>query len=165
MRAAYRAPALLDAVRDAEPPLGPFDRIMVGEADGLPAPDDWTPDGFTGLHLAAYAHNPEAAERLLAAGADVNAVSRASFTRVTPLGTAAFARAVDVARVLLDHGADSSLAGEGGGTPLHTAAANGSSALVELLLAHGADPAARTLEGKTPADLATTDAVRALLRA
>ena len=133
MRAAYRGGDVFAVVRDAGPPLEPFDRIVVGESDGLPAPDAWSPDGFTGLHLAAYAHNAAAAERLLEAGADPNAIATASFARVTPLGTCAFANAVDVARVLLAHGADPSIAEDGRSTPRAVAEANGLHELVELL--------------------------------
>src|SRR3954447_8964164 len=57
MRAAYPAGDVFAAVREARPPLGPFDRIVVGDSDGLPGPNDWTPDGFTGLHLAAFVDN------------------------------------------------------------------------------------------------------------
>ena len=109
MRAAYRRSAVLDAVRAADPPLDPFDRIVVGESDGLPAPDAWTPDGFTPLHIAAFARNAEAARKLLEAGADPDVFATAPFARVTPLGTCAFAGADEVATVLLAHGADPSL--------------------------------------------------------
>ena len=109
MRAAYRGGDVFDAVRAANPPLEPFDRIMVGESSGLPAPDAWTPDGFTPLHIAAFAHNVEAARKLLEAGADPNVYATASFARVTPLGTCAFAGANEVAELLLQHGADPSL--------------------------------------------------------
>ncbi|HEY3542902.1 MAG TPA: ankyrin repeat domain-containing protein [Gaiellaceae bacterium] len=133
MRAAYRGTELLAAVRSAEPPLEPFDRIVAGHDDGLPAPHAWTPDGFTGLHIAAFAHNDAAARKLLEAGAEPNAVATASFARVTPLGTCAFANAVDVARVLLEHGADPSIAEDDRATPLAVARANGYDELVELL--------------------------------
>jgi ankyrin repeat protein len=133
MRAAYRNPELLAAVRAADPPLGPFDRIVVGRSDGLPAPDAWTPDGFTGLHLAAFAHNAGAARSLLEAGADPNAVATASFARVTPLGTCAFANAIEVARILLEHGADPAIADEDRHHPANVACANGFDALAELL--------------------------------
>jgi ankyrin repeat protein len=133
MRAAYRGGDVFEAVRAAEPPLEPFDRIMVGESDGLPAPGAWTPDGFTPLHLAAFAHNAEAARRLLAAGADPNAISTASFARVTPLGTCAFAGANEVAGVLLEHGADPTVTADNGVTPLETARLNGNDELVALL--------------------------------
>lgn len=132
MRAAYRGGDVFGAVRDAGAPLGPFDRIMVGAADGLPAPDAWTPDGFTGLHLAAFAHNAAAAQALLEAGADPDAVSTAAFAQVTPLGTCAFANAVDVARVLLEHGADRTI---GPKQPGEVARLNGFDELADLLLA------------------------------
>ncbi len=133
MRAAYRGGDVFAAVREADPLLGAFDRIVVGRNDGLPGPHDWTPDGFTGLHLAAFAHNADAARALLAAGADPNVVSTASFARVTPLGTCAFANAVGVARVLLEHGADPSIAEDDRATPLAVAQANGFDELVALL--------------------------------
>jgi ankyrin repeat protein len=133
MRAAYRGGEVFAAVRDARPSLGPFDRIVVGETEGLPGPHEWTPDGFTGLHLAAFADNAAAARALLQAGADPDAVSTASFARVTPLGTCAFANAVDVAAVLLEHGADPTIAEDGRSTPLDVAAANGFSELAALL--------------------------------
>jgi ankyrin repeat protein len=136
MRAAYRGGDVLAAVREADPPLGPFDRIMVGEGDGLPAPDAWTPDGFTGLHLAAFAHNPEAARALLEAGADPDAVATASFARVTPLGTCAFSGAAEVARVLLAHGADPGIAEAERALPVEVARANGHTELVDLLERH-----------------------------
>src|SRR4051794_28156513 len=163
MRAAYRGPALVAAVRSADPPLGPFDRIVVGDTGDLPAPDAWTPDGFTGLHLAAFSGNVGAARSLLDAGADPNVLATASFAQVTPLGTCAFVGANDVARLLLEHEADTELTSDQGGTPLHSASANGNRELVELLLAHGANPQARTSSAKTPADVAAGDDIRALL--
>ena len=108
-RCEHRRSDVFEAVRAAKPPLGPFDRILVGESDGLPAPDAWTPDGFTPLHIAAFARNTEAARRLLKAGADPNAFATASFARVTPLGTCAFAGADEVAELLLAYGADPTL--------------------------------------------------------
>ena len=136
VRAAYRGGDVLEAVRAANPPLEPFDRIMVGETGGLPAPDAWTPDGFTPLHIAAFAHNAGAARTLLEAGADPNVVATASFARVTPLGTCAFAGATDVAKVLLEHGADPTLAEDDRFTPLDAAVANGNTELAELLRTH-----------------------------
>jgi ankyrin repeat protein len=106
MRAAYRGGEIFEAVRAAKPPLEPFDRLLVGESDSLPAPDAWTPDGFTPLHIAAFAHNVEATRTLLEAGADPNAIATAPFARVTPLGTCRFSGATDVAEVLLAYGAD-----------------------------------------------------------
>lgn len=137
MRAAYRGGETLEVVREAKPPLDPFDRIVVGHNDGLPAPDAWTPDGFTPLHIAAFARNTDAARALLSEGADPNALATAPFARVTPLGTCAFAGATEVARVLLEHGADPMLTADHGFTPLDSALANGNEELVALLRTHG----------------------------
>jgi ankyrin repeat protein len=115
------------------PALDGWDRIVLGEATDLPAPDAWSPDGFTPLHLAAFAHNAAAARQLLERGADPTVVARSSFARVTPLGTCAFAGATEVARVLLEHGADPSIAEDDGVTPLDVARENGHDELVELL--------------------------------
>ena len=110
MRAAYRG--LADVVLAADPPLEPFDRIVVGRSDDLPAPDAWTPDGFTPLHIAAFVDNVDAARKLLDAGADPNVYATASFARVTPLGTCRFANARHVQELLLERGADPALVEE-----------------------------------------------------
>ena len=112
MRASYRGGEVLDAVRDAAPPLGPFDRIVAGESDDIAGPHDWTPDGFTALHMAAFVDNVEAARKLLDAGADPNVYATASFARVTPLGTCRFANAARVRELLLERGADPTLVEE-----------------------------------------------------
>lgn len=135
MRASYRGGDVFDALREAAPPLGPFDRIVAGESDGLPGPDDWTPDGFTGLHMAAFVNNVDAARKLLDAGADPDALATASFARVTPLGTCAFANAVGVARILLEHGADREIAEDERAKPVDVARHNGFEELVTLLSA------------------------------
>ena len=147
MRASYRGGAVYEAVREAEPKLDPWDRILVGESDGLPAVDAWSPDGFTPLHIAAFAQNAAAAQALVDAGADVNAFATASFARVTPLGTCAFVGATEVARVVLRAGANPALTEVEGATPLAAAMENGHRDLVALLfvlVSHGYADAVRT---------------------
>jgi ankyrin repeat protein len=135
-RALYRGKTdAFEALRGSAPLDDPWDRLLAGKADGLPAPDAWSPDGFTGLHLAAFAHNPAAARVLLAAGADPNVLARASFARVTPLGTCAFANEPEVARLLLQHGADPSIAVDEESLPLAVAEANGYAEVAEMLRA------------------------------
>jgi uncharacterized protein len=164
MRSFYRGGGeVLEAIRAADPPLDPWDRILTGENNGLPAPGDRSPDGFTPLHIAAFAHNAAAVRALLAAGADPNELATASFARVTPLGTAATFGANEVAELLLDHGADTEKTSDHGNTPLHAAAAKDNRPLIELLLARRANTSARTADGKTPADVAATDEIRRLL--
>lgn len=164
MRSFYRGGGeVFEAIRAADPHVDAWDRLILGESDRLPEPGAHSPDGFTPLHIAAFAHNAGAARALLAAGADPDELATASFARVTPLGTAAAFGANEVAEVLLDHGADTERTSDHGNTPLHAAAANGNRALVELLLAHGADAAAATADGRTPADTAASAEVRDVL--
>ncbi|MGH3009962.1 MAG: ankyrin repeat domain-containing protein [Gaiellaceae bacterium] len=125
--------AAFEAIRDTGELTDPWDRLLAGESTGLPAPDAWSSDGFTALHLAAFAHNPAAARLLLEAGADPDTLATATFARVTPLGTCAFANEPEVARVLLEHGADPSIAEREGGTPLAVAEANGYTEVAEIL--------------------------------
>lgn len=170
VRALYRRrrdalPALLAAGRE----LDVFEAAALGRSERLAALLAADPtlagarsaDGFTPLHYVAFfgGANPEDAESaaaaaalLLAAGAEVNAVARHDM-RVTPLNSAAAARARQVAEVLLDHGADVEAA-EHGFAPLHSAAHNGDLAFVEMLLARGADRERRTADGRTPLQLA-----------
>jgi hypothetical protein len=136
MRASYRVGDVFAAVRAADPPLRPFDRIVVGESDGLPGPAEWTPDGFTGLHIAAFVNNVEAARKLLDAGADPDALATASFARVTPLGTCSFTGALDVAKLLLEHGADPRIGEDGAYTAESEAIARGNEELAALIREH-----------------------------
>ena len=121
------------AVLEAGEPTDPWDRLVSGYADGLPAPDAWTSDGFTALHLAAFVDNVPAAAALLAGGADPNTLATASFARVTPLGTCAFSGALGVARLLLEHGADPHIGEDGVYTVAAEAIARGNEELVRLM--------------------------------
>ena len=64
-------------------------------------------DGWTALHFAAEKGDMDEVERLLAAGANVDARTTGGFPRnSTPLSIAAFYDHLDVMRLLLDRGAD-----------------------------------------------------------
>ncbi|HEY7794831.1 MAG TPA: ankyrin repeat domain-containing protein, partial [Gaiellaceae bacterium] len=65
-------------------------------------------------------------------------LAEASFARVRPLGTAAFAGNVEAARVLLEAGADPNGTDAGEHRPLQTAEAKGDEELARLLRKHGA---------------------------
>jgi len=60
----------------------------------------------------------------------------------------------DIARVLVNSGADVNVKQQAGATPLHSAAQNGNADILIMLLEHGADVNARMEGGKLPADLA-----------
>lgn len=110
-------------------------------------------DGFSALHFAGFFGQPDSARVLIEAGAAVDAVA-ANPMKVMPLHSAASARNLEAARLLLEHGAPPNARQHGGWAPIHAAAQNGDRPMVELLLRHAADPNLPNDEGKTPAAVA-----------
>jgi ankyrin repeat protein len=114
------------------------------------------PAGGGQLLDAAREGNAPAVARLLAAGADPNAsvterlLDGGEVIQFTALGMAAGHGRLEAAQLLLDAGAEPSLAGGDGFTPLMTAAEAGYSEMVRLLLDAGADPSLVGGDGGTP---------------
>ncbi|HEV8563302.1 MAG TPA: ankyrin repeat domain-containing protein [Actinomycetota bacterium] len=171
MRAVYRLDKpLAQAILPHVPELDVFEAASFGDLDRLTTLLTEDPsfglahsgDGFTALHFAAFFGRHEAAELLLARGADVDARGTGWMTG-TPLHSAASAGHTDAIRVLLGAGADPDARQSHGFVPLHAAAQNGSVEDVELLLRHGADPSLANDDGSTALDLTMNDAVRARL--
>lgn len=106
-------------------------------------------DGWTPLHLAAFFGHASLAERLLAAGANPNAVSQNSLQN-TPLHAATAGKHSEVALLLMARGADVHAVDSARLTPLHIAAENGLEDVVRALVAAGADAHAVDAEDKTP---------------
>ena len=137
--------------------LNIFEAAATGQTDQLRAliqkdpslVNTHSPDGFTPLGLAVFFGHAETVEALLAAGAQVNLASRESM-KMPPLGSAMAAERNDIARILIEHGADVNVRAVNDLTPLHTAAARGNLESAKLLLDHGADINATTTDGKTP---------------
>lgn len=119
--------------------------------------DEYSPDGFTALGLAAFFGHRETLESLISSGAEVNATSDNAM-QVRPIHSAVACRQYEVAlsmvESLLSNGADVNAAQQGGWTPLHQATGHGQIEMVRLLLKYGADVASKNEEGKTPIDLA-----------
>ncbi|HYL93196.1 MAG TPA: ankyrin repeat domain-containing protein [Alphaproteobacteria bacterium] len=115
--------------------------------------NDYSLDGFTALHLAAYFGQTATLRELVAAGADLNLYSHNGL-HASPLQSAAAARQLESVRILLEAGADVNCHGELDYTPLHEAAGSGQVQLIALLLAHGADANAKGTDGKTPLSIA-----------
>jgi ankyrin repeat protein len=117
------------------------------------AVNDYADDGFTPLGLACYFGQFEVARYLVLKGADVNLPSDNGF-RVFPIHSAAAGSYTEIARMLIDNGANVNVKQQAGTTPLHSAAQNGNLELLILLLENGADTEVRMEGGKLPADLA-----------
>jgi ankyrin repeat protein len=124
-------------------------------------------DGMTALHWAAELGELEMAKVLIAAGADMEAVTRIG--SYTPLLVAAEEAREDVVLALIEAGADPHARRRPAGTTaLHFAAANGSAAAVDALVRAGAEVDARETErGQTPLMFASSEnrveAMQALL--
>ena len=145
---------------------GKSENVAALAAQNPAAINSYSADGFTPLALAAFFGQREAAQWLLANGADVNAVAK-NPTGYTAL-TGAVARGdAEIVRLLLSHGANAAHRYGAGYSALHEAAAGGKLEIAKLLLDHGADSSARTDDGQTPLSMAEakgqTDAA-ALLR-
>jgi len=116
-------------------------------------------DGMTPLGYAAHFGRAEAVSVLLAAGADVNAVSHSRISYI-PSNTALHAaiageRSLEVIALLLESGADPNILDSNGHTSLHVAAYHvDRPEIVDLLVRHGADVAAKTSEGATAVSIA-----------
>jgi ankyrin repeat protein len=155
-------PDLAERLLNANPALDVFDAAATGRTRGMEELIDaepelarnWSADGFTPLHYAAFFGQEDAARILLERGAEVEVVARNESIRVTPLHSAAAGSHAEIVKLLLEAGADPNAAQDGGFTPLHSAAQNDDRESVEALLAAGADPSLASDEGKTPAQLA-----------
>ncbi len=115
--------------------------------------NEYAPDGFQALGLASFFGYVDVASLLLDYGAEVNSPSR-NGQKVMPLHSAAAGRHLEIARLLLSHGADPNAVQSDDFTPLHAAADNGHIEMIKLLLSFGADPGAKMKGGQTPYDIA-----------
>ena len=107
--------------------------------------------GYAALHYAAWTGSDEIAQLLLARGANVNFTNNKPGN--TPLHVCTFddvGNRVEMASLLLAHGANPNARGGIGETPLHDCVMENRAEMASLLLAHGANPNARDDRGETP---------------
>jgi ankyrin repeat protein len=115
---------------------------------------------FDPIHSAARERNVGTIRELLSKGVDVDSLNGRAANGDggnTPLWFAAQGagpNGLDVARALIEAGADVNRQCEHGRTPLHMAAAWGHLDVVTFLMDNGADPTIRDEEGMTPARVA-----------
>ena len=131
------------------PQLDIFEAAAVGKSDRVRELLDedpslanaWADDGFQPLGLSVFFGHPETARVLLDAGAEVNSASRNDF-KVMPLHSACAVRDADkryeLAKMLLERGADPNARQKDEFTPLTAADQVGDMRLRELLVQHGA---------------------------
>jgi ankyrin repeat protein len=105
-------------------------------------------DGFYPLGLATFFGHREIVSLLLDSGARVDMAARNKM-RVTALHAAAAAHELELARMLIDHGADVNARQEEDLTPLHEAALTGQIEFCRLLLDRGADINLQSAKGKS----------------
>jgi uncharacterized protein len=139
---------LLAQLADAGIALDLFESSAVGDEPSLrralkeapAAINDFAPDGWTALHLAAAFGTPQAVQTLLEHGAKVDAVSRNPQANQPLHAALALGRDPESIRLLLAAGADPNARQTAGYTGIFSAAAANRRDLCELLIEHGADP-------------------------
>jgi ankyrin repeat protein len=161
---------IVDVLRAAAGDLDVFEAATLGDSARLRAllakdpalAKAFSNDGFTALHLAAFFSQPEAAEELLRAGADANAVAKNAM-KVAVINSAASAGRADLVKLVLRAGADPNARQQMGYTALHAAAAHDNVEMAQALLDAGADPSLRSDDGQSATDKAGP-AVAALVK-
>jgi ankyrin repeat protein len=138
-----------------------FEACAVGNLDkvgsALKAQPDhinaFAPDGFQPMGLAAFFGHTDIVKFLLSVGAEFDTPSQNGMM-VTPLNSAAATGRLDIARMLLERGANPNARQADDFVPLHAAAQNGQREMAELLLKHGADKTFKNRAGKSAQEIA-----------
>jgi len=106
------------------------------------------------LHEAVVNTDLVQIKKLLQKGADINQLGPRRYGYGSALHLAVREGQLDIARLLIDRGAEVDVLDTKDFTPLHNAAWNGNLEMTELLLDAGADINASTYDGDTPLSLA-----------
>jgi ankyrin repeat protein len=150
LQAVYRGDqAKVDELLAAGSQLDVFEAAAVGKTERLcelldqdpSLANAWATDGFQPLGLASFFGHFDAVQFLVERGAEVNSASRNQM-KVMPLHSAVAAQDPDaryqLAKLLLESGADPSARQQDEFTPLMAAEQHGDERLKELLVQHGA---------------------------
>lgn len=111
--------------------------------------NSYSSDGFTALGLGSFFGHLSLVKQLLDKGANPNIASNNQF-KVAPIHSACAISHFDIAKLLIEHGADINTKQMHGVTPLHSAAHNGQEKLAKFLIDNGADINAKMDNGNTP---------------
>lgn len=161
LAAYYRNEAAVSLIKRYRTPLDIFEASATGDLERVKELasqnkgllNAFSPDGFTPLGLSTYFGQVGITTFLIEGGAGVNIASGNAF-KVTPLHSACAISHLELAKLLLENGADVNARQSSGVTPLHSAAHNGQLALAQLLVTSGADVSAKTDDGQTPSMMA-----------
>jgi len=167
--------SIVELLLSKKPELDMFEAASVGDTGRVmelvhedhSSLNSYPPFGFFPLGLATFFGHKDTVEVLIAAGADVNLQSRESM-KVSSLHSAVAAGRLDIAQILLAHGANPNSKAAQDFRPIHEAAARGTLEFVQLLLDAGAEINARAVDGKTPLAFAMEhkkDAIASFLKA
>lgn len=115
--------------------------------------EEMSSQGFTPLGIAAHFGKEDIVRLLLTHGADPNIASQNGYN-VYPLHAALAINQSNIAKMLIESGAEVNVFQHGAYTPLHLASQNGNIDLIILLLEHGADINSTTTDGSSASDLA-----------
>jgi uncharacterized protein len=151
LEAIYRGDqARADELLASDPELDVFEAAAVGKTERLRELLDedsslanaWASDGFQPLGLASFFGQTAAVRLLLERGAEANSASRNDM-QVMPLHSAAATddpgARYEIAKLLLEHGADPNARQQDDFTPLMAADQHGDERLRELLIEYGAE--------------------------
>ncbi|PEQ47568.1 hypothetical protein COK00_10405 [Bacillus cereus] len=117
------------------------------------AVNEFSEDGWTLLHLAAYFGEKELASFLIESGADIH-IRAKNENKNTPLQAAIANKQSELVAFLIEKGSHVNVIQSGGWTGLHEAALLGNEEIVMLLLENGANKTIKKNDGKTAYDIA-----------
>ena len=161
LAAYFRKNDMIGILTKAKPDLDIWEAVVTGDerrltellkADPMML-GEFSPDGFSLLHYAAFFGHNKLSQLLLEKGADIEAETK-NPAKIRPLHSAVAARSLTIVKMLIKAGAIPDSKQQGGFTPLMGAAANGLLDIAQLLVEHGAQVSLRSDDGKTAVDFA-----------
>ncbi|MDE7554444.1 ankyrin repeat domain-containing protein [Bacillus tropicus] len=117
------------------------------------AVNEFSEDGWTLLHLAAYFGQKEIASFLLESSADIH-IRAKNENENTPLQAAIANKQSELVAFLIEKGSEVNVMQSGGWTGLHEAALLGNEEIIMLLLENGANKKIKKNDVKTAYDIA-----------
>jgi ankyrin repeat protein len=147
--------------------LDVFAAVAIGDVDSLAkllekdpkASIAYSIEVYPAIHMAIKMNYPKAVKMLLDAGCDVEIKSKSDsigWREETPILCVAFWGHDDIAKMLLDSGANVNAKANQDVTPLHVAVRMNNVGIAKLLLEYGANMQAKDQEGKTPLEWASS---------